>query len=38
MMAFADRPLTTPGRYDYQLTFVKKDGKWEVESVYNSIA
>ena len=31
-----DRPLTTPDRYDYQLTFVKKDGKWEVEKAYNS--
>ena len=31
MASLADRPLTTPDRYDYQLTFVKKDGKWEVE-------
>ena len=34
--SLADRPLTTPDRYDYQLTFVKKDGKWEVEKAYNS--
>ena len=36
MASLADRPLTTPDRYDYQLTFVKKDGKWEVEKAYNS--
>ena len=34
MASLADRPLTTPDRYDYQLTFVKKDGKWEVEKAY----
>ena len=36
MASLADRPLTTPDRYDYQLTFVKKDGKWEVEKACNS--
>ena len=36
MASLADRPLTTPDRYDFQLTFVKKDGKWEVEKAYNS--
>ena len=34
--SLADRPLTTPDQNDYQLTFVKKDGKWEVEKAYNS--
>ena len=36
MASLADRPLTTPDRYEYQMTFVKKDGKWEVEKSYNS--
>ena len=36
MASLADRPLTIPDRYEYQLTFVKKDGKWEVEKSYNS--
>lgn len=36
MASLKDRPLITPDRYDFQLTFVKKDGKWEVGKAYNS--
>ncbi len=37
MMASLAKTMTTPVSATTSSTFVKKDGKWEVEKAYNSI-